>query len=114
MDAEHAEEQGWNTHVLVEEVHSKMFSSQESAAQRGRRALREEIAYMTPEELSAFAAACQQEFHVPQPAVTPAVTQPVKRARVLADKKADIYPSLASLQKKWAEEDEASTTASTP
>ena len=74
---------------------------------------------MRPEELSAFAAACQQEFHVPQPAAPAecAVTQPVKRARVLADKKAEnyiTYPSLASLQKQWAEEDEASTTASSP
>ena len=104
---EHAEEQAGNTHVLVEEVHTKMFGRQEAATKRGRRALREEVAHMSQDELQAFVVECQTEFGVtPQPAKRMRVDSPV-------DQKALILPSLASLEHRWAEED-ASTTASTP
>ena len=83
-----AEEQAGNTHILVEDMHTKMFSRQEAAIKRGRRALREEIAQMTPDELSKFVVDCREEFkELPHPA---------KRQRSDA----------------WEEEDGVSTTAS--
>ena len=96
--AEALEEQAGNTHILVEELHSKAFARQESIKKRTQRELRQDIANMTQEEVLTFWSECQEEFSAAPQEKPPEEPSRMKRA-------VQNFPPLKALKQQWNDED---------